>query len=314
MDYIEKTLGIKIRRSNWEHETKIPLFLKNEYSLQKLLIDQIVCMSITPYDELPPIGTLKKHINQLQNLSSCPVVLELNGISRQRRGTLIDERIPFVVTDKQLYLPFLGVHLTEQFTPDKKNITGETLLPSAQMLLFYFILGKNRPLPLQDATKRLGFSAMTISRAAAQLVELGFLEKKATGVQKTLSSAYTPKQLFSKAQEQLIHPVKKTVYIKKDLIEPEMFPAGQSALAEISMINPPVIQTYGYVGRLDWLDFDEQLIDTDNQCKLELWKYDPRKISGDHYIDVLSLAMSLSDEQDERIEQCIEDMLQKVWE
>ena len=191
MDYIEKTLGIKIRRSNWEHETKIPLFLKNEYSLQKLLIDQIVCMSITPYDELPPIGTLKKHINQLQNLSSCPVVLELNGISRQRRGTLIDERIPFVVTDKQLYLPFLGVHLTEQFTPDKKNITGETLLPSAQMLLFYFILGKNRPLPLQDATKRLGFSAMTISRAAAQLVELGFLEKKATGVQKTLSSAYT---------------------------------------------------------------------------------------------------------------------------
>lgn len=108
--------------------------------------------------------------------------------------------------------------------------------------------------------------------------------------------------------------MKKTVYINKDLIEPEMFQAGQSALAEISMINPPAIQTYGYVGRLDWLDINDQLIDTDRQCRLELWKYDPRKISGDHYIDVLSLAMSLSDEQDERIEQCIEDMLQKVWE
>lgn len=314
MDYIEKTLGTQIKRSNWEHEKIIPLFLKNEYSLRKLLIDQIVCLSITPHDELPPIGTLKKHINQLQNLSSCPVVLELSEISRQRRGTLIDERIPFVVTDKQLYLPFLGVHLTEQFTNEKKNFTGETLLPSAQMLLFYFILNKNKPLPLQDATNRLGFSAMTISRASAQLVELGLLEKTATGVQKTLSSVYTPKQLFLKAQDQLIHPVKKIVYIRKDLVEPEMFPAGQSALAEISMINPPVIQTYGYNGRLDYLDIDEQLIDTDKQCKLELWKYDPRKISGNHRADVLSLVMSLSNEQDERIEQCIEDMLQKVWE
>jgi len=314
MDYIENTLGITTKRSSWEKESKIPLFLKNEYSFQKLMLDQIACISITPYDNLPPISTLKKHINQLQNLGSCPVVLELNEISRQRRATLIKEHIPFVVPEKQLYLPFIGMHLTEQFASAMKNYPGETLLPSAQMLLFTFILSKNEPMLMQEAISRLGFSAMTISRAASQLVELGLLEKTARGVQKTLSSVYSPKQLYTKACSHLVQPVKKTVYIKKELITSEMFSAGQTALAELSMINPPVIQTYGYAGGGDWLNADEQIIDTDKQCKLELWKYDPRKISGEHHVDILSLAVSLSDERDERIEQCIEDMLQKVWE
>ena len=45
----------------------------------------------------------------------------------------------------------------------------------------------------------------------------------------------------------LIQPVRKTVYIDKTDVHPEMFPAGLSALSEMSMLNPPAIQTWGTV-------------------------------------------------------------------
>ena len=53
--------------------------------------------------------------------------------------------------------------------------------------------------------------------------------------------------------------------------------------------------------------------DSEKQCALQLWRYDPRRISQTGGVDVLSLAASLADDMDERVEQCIEEILEKVW-
>lgn len=55
------------------------------------------------------------------------------------------------------------------------------------------------------------------------------------------------------------------------------------------------------------------MIDSEKQCALQLWRYDPRRISQTGGVDVLSLAASLADDTDERVEQCIEEILEKVW-
>lgn len=49
----------------------------------------------------------------------------------------------------------------------------EKLKPSEQMLLFAFITREKKPMYLSDMTKWFGFSAMTISRAANQLTQVG---------------------------------------------------------------------------------------------------------------------------------------------
>ncbi|MDD2510474.1 MAG: hypothetical protein PHP26_06240 [Syntrophomonas sp.] len=56
-----------------------------------------------------------------------------------------------------------------------------------------------------------------------------------------------------------------------------------------------------------------RLIDAEKQCALELWKYDPRLICGDGKADVLSLAISLKDVADERVEQMLDEILTEVW-
>lgn len=91
-----------------------------------------------------------------------------------------------------------------------------------------------------------------------------------------------------------------------------MFPAGLSALSEMSMLNPPTVETWGMVGG-KIKGSAQKLIDSEKQSALQLWRYDPRRISQTGGVDVLSLAASLADDMDERVEQCIEEILEKVW-
>ncbi|MCD8147959.1 MAG: MarR family transcriptional regulator, partial [Clostridiales bacterium] len=57
----------------------------------------------------------------------------------------------------------------------------------------------------------------------------------------------------------------------------------------------------------------KQLQSSEDQYALELWRYDPKKLSDGEYVDRLSLAISLRDDRDERIEEAVEEMLAQVW-
>ena len=46
---------------------------------------------------------------------------------------------------------------------------------------------------------------------------------------------------------------------------------------------------------------------------MELWRYDPKMLASDGYVDRLSLALALSDDNDERVEEAVEEMLTQVW-
>ena len=106
-------------------------------------------------------------------------------------------------------------------------MTGaEKLQPSAQMLLFAYILNGNEPMPMTPFAERFAFSAMTITRAANQLVALGLLNKSCSvGAQKMLCTELDTKD-YIKAVPYLIQPVRTTVFIEKSTVTRDMFPAG----------------------------------------------------------------------------------------
>ena len=47
---------------------------------------------------------------------------------------------------------------------------------------------------------------------------------------------------------------------------------------------------------------------------IELWKYDPVLLSRDGMVDPLSLVMSFDDNEDERMSEAIEELLDTLWE
>ena len=108
----------------------------------------------------------------------------------------------------------MSVYLQERCDAEKQP--REDLLPSAQLLLLHFIYGGTKELPSSQAAKDLKLTATSISRASRQLEEMGLLQIKKAGVQKILLSEDPPEVLFQKAEETLLNPVKRTVYVPKE--------------------------------------------------------------------------------------------------
>lgn len=46
---------------------------------------------------------------------------------------------------------------------------------------------------------------------------------------------------------------------------------------------------------------------------VEMWRYNPRKLSTRNTVDELSLALTLREDADERVEEAVEEMLNELW-
>ena len=95
----------------------------------------------------------------------------------------------------------------------------EEILPSAQLLLLYFIYSGAQELSTSQASKELGLTPTSISRASRQLEEVKLVTKqRKQEYKKYYFSMDSPKELFQKVHKKLISPVKRTVYIPKEFV------------------------------------------------------------------------------------------------
>ena len=143
---------------------------------------------------------------------------------------------------------------------------------------------------------------------------MGTLQSRKIGVQKILFSENSPKELFYKAEKVLLNPVKRTVYVPCEEVKNELLESGYSALAEYSMLNTPGVWCYASERISQWNDcMTKDLQDSNSQVAVEMWRYDPRKLSKKKMVDELSLALSLREDADERVEEAVEEMLNNLW-
>ena len=311
MDYLNKVLGINVVYENsvFKH---LPNFIKTRYHLQMVRMDSERAIFLYPKTELEQIGTLKKHIVHIQNIENLPAVLVLKEITWRQKEYLIREKIPFIVDGKQIYLPFMALYLQERCSAEKQQY--EEILPSAQMLLLFFIYNGARELSTSQASKKLGLTPTSISRASKQLEEMKILQTRKAGVQKILFSMDSPKELFQNAQKKLITPVKRTVYIPKEFVESGLLESGYSALAEYSMLNASNVKCFATEKISQWKGvLTNNLQDSQVQVAVEMWRYNPQKLSKRKYVDELSLALALRADADERVEDAVEEMLSDLW-
>lgn len=311
MEYLEKVLGINVAYEE-AMVRHLPNFINTRYRLQIVSLNGKKVIFAYPKTELEQIETLKKHIVRIQQSEDLPVVLIPEQITSRQKEYLIREKIPFVVEDKQIYLPFMAVYLQERCSAEK--FLREELLPSAQMLFLHFIYNGAKELTTSQAAKHLNLTPTSISRASKQLVELGLLQTKKVGVQKILFAEGTPREVFQNAEKQLVNPVKRTVYVSKESIGAELLRSGYSALAEYSMLNAPSVECYAAEKISHWNEITtNSLQDSKTQVAVEMWRYDPRKLSNEKAVDKLSLALALRDDADERVEEAVEKMLDDLW-
>ena len=311
MEYLDRVLGIEVIYENDEFK-HLPNFIITRYRLQRVLMDGHRVIFLYPKTELEQIEMLKKHIARIQRNENLPIVLILKELSFRQKEYLIREKIPFIVDGRQIYLPFMALYLQERCNAEKQP--REEILPSAQMLLLHFIYRNTQELSTSQAAKDLGLTPTSVSRASKQLEHMGLLQIKKMGVQRILMSGDSPKMLFQKAEGKLLNPVKRTVYIPKEFMKIDLLESGYSALSEYSMLNVPNVKCYATEKISQWKDvMTSSLQDSKRQVTVEMWRYNPRKLSLRNTVDELSLALALRKDTDERVEEAVEEMLNELW-
>lgn len=311
MEYLNHVLGIRIVYKD-DAPKSLPNFIAARYRMQKVTLDGKEAVFLYLKTELDSVSTIKKHIDRIQRTEGVPVVLVPNQLTYRQKEYLLRDHIPFVVEGKQIYLPFLAIYLQERCDGEKQ--AAEVMLPSAQLLLLYYIYHGCGELLASEASKKLEFTPTSISRASRQLEEMELIQTKKRGVQKVIFSKKTPEELFYAAKIYLSNPVKRTIYVPKSEIKEKLLVSGYSALSDYSMLNPPAMYCLASQSVVMWeTKASKKLQNPDEQYAVELWRYDPKKLAEGECVDRLSLALALREDRDERIEEAVEEMLMQVW-
>lgn len=107
MEYLKKVLGINVEYEN-NIQIYLPNYLISRYEVKKALLDGQPVFFLYLKTDLEQITAVKKHIWQMKKIESIPVVLVMKQMTFYQRENLIKEKIPFIVENKQIYLPFMG--------------------------------------------------------------------------------------------------------------------------------------------------------------------------------------------------------------
>lgn len=330
--YIFDVLGIEVIEEKVEKNKLImlPLYLKENYNLVKINLlnrDLVIAESIN-INEFTVMQT-KKHTELINDLFNQIVVLTAKNIDAQTRKRLIEKGVNFIVPGKQLFLPDLLIDLREDFRVTGNNAETEKLLPSAQLLVFYWILHRNKKPRIEDMTfqelAELGkYSKMTVTFIAENLKQNDVCtivgEKE-----KYLKFNHTIPETWNMLENnnKFVNPVIKRFYIDLLTTEADLLISYESALAEFSDMNPSR-QEYRAIYNRDFYKLLNNnafpgLNEKEGEYCLEVWKYMPLKNdifvkNNQKIVDPLSLYQSLKDNKDDRIQLALEQIIQKyIW-
>lgn len=237
---IDNIFGLSIRYEPWDKKSILPLYIVSNYQFYTAYIENIRCIVIIPIEELSTLPSLKKQIQKIRVIDDVPVVLYSKTISFYRRKSLLENHIPFI-TDKQTFLPFIGTLLVDEKEPEKIK---DKFVYSTQLLFLAYMYNHEKKVYVSDLSKSLPFSAMTLSRAVKQLEMTDLFLVYKDGVNKVIESKYSYKELYERIQHYLLTPVRHVGYMDQSLVTDHMVLSGESALSEMSMLNPSRIRTY----------------------------------------------------------------------
>ena len=104
---LASVFGIPIKCEAWKHQDSLPVYIAGSYDFQIAYIGNKRCIMLAPTEELATV-------------------------SNYRRKSLIENNIPFI-TDKQVFLPFVGTMLSDEKEPSK--LRGKFVYSTQQLFL-----------------------------------------------------------------------------------------------------------------------------------------------------------------------------------
>lgn len=253
--------------------------------------------------------------NNLTSLLQLPIVFLLPACPAYERQRLIDKDVYFVVSEKYVHLPMLLANERVRKTKQAKTLT-----PVAQYLLLYHLqIGSIEGMAARDIEDKIPYSYASITLGLTCLEDLGLCKRVAEGSKrKVIHFDMKGMNLWEQAQPFLVNPVEERIYCD-GLLSDDSFPeCGINALAHYTRLNPDPERTIMMsVKQLRNFKSSEALVrpnEFDGNIIIEAWKYPPVTATGvkAEWVDKLSLAISLREDEDPRVEGEVERLINET--
>jgi DNA-binding MarR family transcriptional regulator len=315
--YFNETLAIKAVPKIWDGTARLPAYLRDTYVFYQVALFNVACLLMVPRDqEEKTPATIRKHMTQVQDKWDSEVVFVHTAVSSHNRKRLIEQKAPFVIPGNQMYLPMVGIDLREHFRKFRES--RPAFSPSTQVLLLHAIYTKeNEMLTPSEMAPRLGYAAMTMSRAFDELEQASIGKHSVKGKERCLGFTENGKDLWDKALPFFRTPVKKRFHLLTVQKKENLTRAGLTALAYYSRLAESRNPVYA-VDLNGWKMYCMQNTITElkmpepESTEIELWSYSPALYASNGLVDRLSLYLSLKEITDERVETALQEMMENA--
>ena len=318
-EYLEKMLHTEVESAQID-ASRIPLYLKGLYSMERWAAFGVPFIVAHPLEN-PAVKTMAKHRDALEKALKIPVAFALEDTTSYRAGRMIEAGLPFVVPNKQVYLPFLGIALADGkgHARNRAQANVETFSPQAQRLALMAIYGNLDGACVTQAAEMLDTTKMSVSRAFDELAAVDSSLVATEGRRRVLRPGTDKLALWRRLEPHMASPVAREYRLER--MPNADFPLGGiSALCELSMLRDNPWTTFAATKRQErdlglTSDTRHTSVDAleDPACVVQVLRYAPMPRPG-RAIDPLSAILSLTDDErnDPRLMGQIEDVIKRV--
>ena len=314
-EYIERILHQSVNLDDYQEIKKLPLAYRNACRLYKMNIGGQDCILAAPRADMN-LTELRKQQRMIERYTGYYCALYLVKSNYYAKDKMIEEGIPFVWEDHQIYLPFLGLLLNQHDGRAVKDCRQISFI--TQKLLLTALYDGWQDVTVTEAANRMSVSKMSVTRCFDEIQALRIPYLTTKNRARRFTADADKKRMWEQIRQFLRNPVIAEFKLNADI--PEIYPfGGLSALAAYSLLGDEKYKTYAVpkksISKLNISSKNIASIDEEPVCVVQEIGYLLNYGDGME-IDPLSVALSLSEAElnDPRVRASVEEMLEEyVW-
>ena len=313
--YLEKFLKREIGIDDFD-KNRLPLMLSGSYDLYVVSVESFRWVAIKPKFSFK-LEDLRKHIQQFEFYTDLDCAYVFDKISPYIKTILMEEGIPFVIVNKEIYLPFTGLMLSTKKARILKPVHEISFL--TQKLILSALYEKWNLIGVTEIAKIMNVTKTSVSRCMDEIEYCNLSLIVTRGSRRYICIDRKPEVIWNEIKDILRSPVIRVYDTSTETSCGLSFKAGISALSEYTMLADNSYLTYGVLKKdiksLGVQNAYKDLMLKQNSCRIHELGY-MIEFQGKKIMDPLSIVLSLSDEEleDDRISIAIDEMLEEyVW-
>lgn len=270
---------------------------------------------LKPKESTPTPLTCSITGKRLTELFKLPVVFILSPAPSYERQRLIDKNVFFVMGEQFAFLPMLIANERTRKTRPAKRFS----LVAQYILLYHLQVECLEGKSARDMAEKLPYSYESITLGLTCLEDLGVCEKVVDGSKtKTVHFHSNGRDLWNSVQDYLIDPIEKRVYCDDIDSEVKFLNCNINALSHYTWLNPDkcrmIMMNKKQFKELAGKRAFHNLNEFDGNIMIEVWKYPVVSKQDDtkDWVDKLSLAISLKEDEDPRVEGEVERLINEI--